>query len=74
MYDSRVPISAYAFAMVEHSRKMERERNEKTWLAMEFAGELAALRDAVRNLRDVQGRHQAQIATERLFAPLPENA
>jgi hypothetical protein len=27
MYDSRVPISDYAYAMLEHSRKMERERN-----------------------------------------------
>lgn len=34
---------------------------------------LEALRDAVRNLRDVQGRHHTQIATERLFALLPEN-
>jgi excinuclease UvrABC ATPase subunit len=28
MYDSRIPISAYAYAMADHSRKMERERNE----------------------------------------------
>lgn len=28
MYDSRVPISAYARAMVEHSRKMERQRDQ----------------------------------------------
>jgi hypothetical protein len=28
MYDSRIPISAYAYAMNDHSRKMERERNQ----------------------------------------------
>jgi len=28
MYDSRIPISAYAYAMNDHSRKMERERDE----------------------------------------------
>lgn len=27
MYDSRVPISTYACAMLNHSRKMERERD-----------------------------------------------
>jgi hypothetical protein len=27
MYDSRVPISAYAYAMSDHSKKMERERD-----------------------------------------------
>jgi hypothetical protein len=27
MYDSRVPISAFAFAMSRHSKKMELERN-----------------------------------------------
>ena len=36
-------------------------------------GDLQRLRSAVRNLRDVQGRHHTQIATERLFALLPEN-
>ena len=28
MYDSRVPISAFAYAMSRHSKKMERERDE----------------------------------------------
>ena len=32
------------------------------------------LRAAIRNLRDVQGRHHTQIATERLFALLPESS
>jgi hypothetical protein len=27
MHDSRVPISAYAYAMSDHSKKMERERD-----------------------------------------------
>lgn len=31
-----------------------------------------ALHAAIRNLRDVQGRYHTQIATERLFALLPE--
>ena len=35
---------------------------------------LAVWENAVRNLRDVQGRHHTQIAMERLFALLPENA
>ena len=32
------------------------------------------LREAVRNIRNVQGRHHTQIAMERLIALLPENA
>ena len=32
------------------------------------------LQDAVRNLRDVKGRHHTQLAVERLIALLPENA
>jgi hypothetical protein len=32
------------------------------------------LQDAVRNLRDVKGRHNTGIAYERLLAMLPENA
>jgi hypothetical protein len=59
---------------VDFARKLERERDEKTWLAMEFAGDLAQLRDAIRNLRDVQGRYHTQLATERLFALLPESS
>jgi hypothetical protein len=66
MYDSRVPIKEYAYAMAEHSRKMERERNLNR-------GHLEHIRDAVRNLRDVKGRHHAQQAMERLLALLPEN-
>lgn len=27
MFDSRVPISAFAYAMADHSKKMERERD-----------------------------------------------
>jgi hypothetical protein len=43
-------------------------------MAGDLASDLQRLRSAVRNLRDVQGRHHTQIATERLFALLPENA
>ena len=59
MYDSRVPISAYAYAMSDHSKKMERQRDE--------------LRDAVRAYRDAKGRYHTQKACERLLALLPEN-
>jgi hypothetical protein len=38
------------------------------------AAEVIRLRAAIRNLRDVKGRHHTQIACERLFALLPENA
>ena len=38
----------------------------------DFRAANAELRAAIRNLRDVQGRHHTQIATERLFALLPE--
>jgi hypothetical protein len=37
------------------------------------AAEVIRLRNAIRNLRDVKGRHHTQIATEQLFALLPEN-
>ncbi len=43
----------------DFARKLERERDE--------------LREAVRNLINVQGRHQTQIAMQRLIAILPEN-
>ena len=35
--------------------------------------DLETLRNAVRNVRDAKGRHHTQLATERLFALLPEN-
>ena len=38
------------------------------------AAEVIRLRNAIRNLRDVKGRHHTQIATEQLFALLPENS
>lgn len=40
----------------------------------DLASDLQRLRSAVRNLRDVQGRHHTQIATERLLSLLPMNA
>lgn len=42
-------------------------------LLRDTRAELEKLRDAVRNMRDVKGRHHTQIATERLLALLPEN-
>lgn len=59
--------------LAETSRRLERERNEKTLLAMQFAGELHELRSAIRNLRDMQGRHNTEIACKRLFELLPES-
>ena len=35
--------------------------------------DLTELRDAVRSIRDVKGRHHTQLAYERLIALLPEN-
>lgn len=35
--------------------------------------EVEKLRSAIRNFRDVSGRHHTQIACERLLALLPEN-
>ncbi len=69
-------------------REVERERDEareslaatEAWSALlaevgdNFRAENAELRAAIRNLRDVKGRHHTQIATEQLFALLPENA
>lgn len=69
------------------SEQLERERDEaraslaaaEAWSATladvgdDFRAKLVELRNAVRNFRDVQGRHHTQIACERLFAILPEN-
>ena len=67
--------------LMEHARKLERERDEaRKWNAegkingARCAEERDRLQDAIRNMRDVQGRYHTQIATERLFALLPENA
>lgn len=69
-----------------HGERLERERDEaraslaaaEAWSATladvgdDFRAANAELRAAIRNLRDVQGRYHTQIATERLFALLPE--
>jgi len=62
-YDASLRQMNEAIANAEWYRtdaivKLERERDE--------------LRAAIRNLRDVSGRHHTQIACERLFALLPE--
>jgi hypothetical protein len=69
------------YVAAEFARRLERERNaylaigrKNAELAGDLASDLQRLRSAVRNLRDVQGRHHTQIATERLFALLTENA
>ena len=67
------------FVLADFARKLERERDEaRKWNSegkingARCAEERDRLQDAIRNLRDVQGRHHTQIATERLFALLPE--
>lgn len=56
------------------------ERIEETWRADagwqradEAEAKLEELREAVRNFRDVSGRHHTKMAAERLIALLPEN-
>lgn len=52
-----------------------RDRITEIFDALEYQNkEVEKLRAAIRNLRDVSGRHHSQIACERLFALLPENA
>ncbi len=53
----------------------QRDRIGEIFDALECQNkEVEKLRAAIRNLRDVSGRHHSQIACERLFALLPENA
>jgi hypothetical protein len=53
----------------------QRDRIGEIYDALECQNnEVERLRAAIRNLRDVSGRHHTQIACERLFALLPENA
>lgn len=61
------------------ARYLERERNQfRRWNeegkinGARCAEERDRLQDAVRNLRDVKGRHNSRIAYERLLALLPE--
>ena len=62
------------------SRPSDEEENDTqcelaAWeLLRETRVELETLRDAVRNMRDVKGRFNTQLAAERLMALLPENA
>jgi hypothetical protein len=52
-----------------------RDRIREIFDALECQNkEVERLRAAIRNLRDVSGRYHSQIACERLFALLPENA
>ena len=52
----------------------QRDRIGEIFDALECQNkEVERLRAAIRNLRDVSGRHHTQIACERLFALLPEN-
>jgi hypothetical protein len=62
-------------------RRFERERDDAIVEATNAVNDiivvrsqLEELRAAVRNFRDVQGRHHTEIACKRLFALLPENA
>jgi hypothetical protein len=64
MYDSRVPISAFAYAMSRHSKKLERERNAA----------YAKIRDCVTRLDAfADGYAETREAIADLAAILPEN-
>ena len=64
MYDSRVPISAFAYAMSRHSKKLERERNAA----------YAKIRDCVTRLDAfADGYAETREAIAGLAAILPEN-
>jgi hypothetical protein len=54
-------------------KKWQRENEKELGNARKAENELENLRAAIRNLRDVSGRHHTEIACERLFALLPEN-
>ncbi len=54
------PLLTTDMAPVEHARKLERERDE--------------LRDQLRAMVNAKGRHNTQIAMEKLVDLLPENA
>lgn len=56
--------------LVQHARRLERERNE----CIQLRSRVEQLEDAIRNLQLTKGRHGTQIAAERLFALLPEQA
>jgi len=72
--------------LADFARKLERERemwkdlhyvaqlNFKTadCARMNAEEDLDRLRSSIRNLRNAKGRHNTQIATERLFAMLPD--
>ena len=65
-----IGLNHYWMVDAEFAQKLERERD----YALECQSkEVERLRAAIRNLRDVSGRHHTQIACERLFALLPEN-
>lgn len=72
-------------ALANHAELMEAERNATKDQAMKvyetFKGDDATYRRridelerAIRNLRDVSGRHNTEIACRRLYSLLPENA
>lgn len=64
MYDSRVPISAFAYGMSRHSEKMEQERNAAYAKIRDCVARLDACADGYAETRD---------AIADLAAILPEN-
>ena len=53
--------------------EMTCDRNRLRGNFLSAMDELNEIREAVRNLRNVSGRHHTQIATEQLFALLPKH-
>ena len=66
---------------IDGFKMIEMERDDAIAEATNAVNDIIAVRyqrdellAAIRNLRDVSGRHHTKIACERLFALLPENA
>ena len=57
----------------DHARQLERERDEARRMWSIHQDKLAGMYEAVRNLRDVKGRHHPQQALEALISLLPES-
>lgn len=56
-----------------HARKLERERDEAQSLNIAFHMRIRKLEAGIRNLQNVKGRHNTEIAFKRLVALLPGN-
>ena len=73
-HDNDTDAELAALALLRTARRdlaeMTCDRNRLRGNFLSAMDELNEIRDAVRNLRNVSGRHHTQIATEQLFALL----